>query len=199
MPACVSQETTSLQLPLFAELGVESLPVGMSGLTTKETRFVLAFLRTGLAATAAREAGYSDPEADASKIRKRPAIAAILTQAATQAAGNASALARRAWERSQALHDELQRIRPEVQRIRAMPLPNDDEARSLHMAGLRFVEDRERWLFDQATKQDSLLVAMHQKLEVKVSGSVEHTHVVLTAKLTQELQEARRAALTRGN
>lgn len=187
------------QLPLFAEIGVESLPVGMADLTTKETRFVLAYLRTGLASTAAREAGYSDPEADAAKIRRRPAVARVLNEAATTASANANGLARRVWERSQALHDELTALRPQIAAMRAKGLPtpcgDEDKCRSEYITRLAFLEQRERYLLDAATKQDGLLVQLHAKLEVKVSGSVDHNHVVIGPDQLAELAQARREAL----
>ena len=187
------------QLPLFAELGVESLPVGMSDLTAKETRFVLAYLRTGLASSAAREAGYADPEADAAKIRRRPAVARILNASATSAAANASGLAKRVWERSQAYHEELQQIRPKIAAMRALGLPtpcsDEDKCRIEYEKRLAFLEQSERFLVDAARKQDALLVQLHAKLEVKVSGTVDHQHVVITPEKLAELAQARREAL----
>ena len=189
------------QLALFADIGVEALPSGMADLTGKETRFVLAYLRTGLASVAAREAGYADPEADAAKIRRRPAVAAVLTQAATGAAGNASAMARRVWERSQAYHDELRALWPQILALRSKGLPtpcsDEDKCRSEFLARLAFLEQRERFLVDAATKQDQLLATLHAKIELNVSGTIDHahTHVVLTGEKMAELVAARREAL----
>ena len=189
------------QLPLFAEIGVAELPAGMADLTAKETRFVLAYLRTGLASTAAREAGYSDPEADAAKIRRRPAVARILNASATSAAGNAGALAKRIWERSQAFHDELQQIRPKIAAMRALGLPtpcsDEDKCRTEYITRLAFLEQRERFLVEAATKQDQLLATLHSKIELNISGTVDHahTHVVLTGQKMAELVAARREAL----
>ena len=187
------------QLSLFAEIGVAELPVGMADLTTKETRFVLAYLRTGLASTAAREAGYADPEADAAKIRRRPAVARILNASATSAAANANGLAKRVWERSQAYHDELQQIRPKIAAKRSAGLPkpcsDEDKCRSEYEKELAFLEQRERFLVDAASKQDALLVQLHAKLEVKVTGSVDHNHMVVGPEQLAELAQARREAL----
>lgn len=189
------------QLALFAALGVAELPVGMADLTAKETRFVLAYLRTGLASTAAREAGYSDPEADAAKIRRRPAVARILNASATSAASNAAGLARRVWERSQAFHDELQQIRPKIAALRAEGLPTpsgeEDKCRTEYIMRLAFLEQRERFLVDSATKQDQLLATLHSKIELNISGTIDHahTHVVLTGQKMAELVAARREAL----
>ena len=189
------------QLALFAALGVAELPVGMADLTAKETRFVLAYLRTGLASTAAREAGYADPEADAAKIRRRPAVARILNASATSAAGNASGLAKRVWERSQAYHAELQQLRPQIAALRDKGLPtpcsDEDKCRSEYLSQLAFLEQRERFLVEAATKQDQLLAALHSKIELQVSGTIDHahTHVILTNQKMAELVAARREAL----
>ena len=189
--------TTAGQLSLFAELGVETLPVGMADLTAKQSRFVVAYLRTGLAATAAREAGYSDPEADAAKIRRCPAVAAVLNQACRSAAGNATALAAGMWQRMQAYRAEWEALYPELRTMRTEDLPADEEARALHLARLRFLEDRERQINAELAKIETTL----KGIEIKVDGSLEHhhTHAVLTPQLAQELAQARREALPRGN
>ncbi|HLP07932.1 MAG TPA: hypothetical protein VK178_07185 [Opitutaceae bacterium] len=192
-------EPESKQLSLFAEIGVETLPAGMADLSGKETRFVLAYLRTGLASTAAREAGYADPEADAAKIRRRPAVAAVLHQAATGAAANANGLAKRVWERSQAYHEELQALRPKIaaERAKGLPTPtcDTDKCRSEYEKRLAFLEQRERFLVEATAKADGLLVQLHAKLEINVSGSVDHNHFVVTPDRLKELAAARREAL----
>lgn len=129
-----------------------------------ETRFVLGFLRTGLAATAAREAGYSDPEADAAKIRKRPKVAAVLTQVATAAAGNATALVRRVWERSQATHADWQIARNKPD-------------------GLRSTKE-EAELLSAANTTDKLLGSLLGMDQLNISGAVAINHTI-----PPELQE----------
>lgn len=194
--------TSPEQLPLFAEIGVEALPAGMADLTGKETRFVLAYLRTGLASAAAREAGYSDPEADAAKIRKRPAIAAVLAQASRTAAGNAAALAAGMWQRMQAYRAEWEKIYPELREMRAkglpMPCGEDDPCRKNYLDRLHFLEGRENKINAELAKIESTL----KGIEIKVDASVDHhhTHTILTPQLAQQLVTARREALaTRGN
>lgn len=169
--------TTSGQLPLFADLGVDTLPVGMAALSTKERSFVLGFLRTGLAATAAREAGYSDPEADASKIRKRPKIAAVLAQVCRTAGANSSALAAKMWQQQQAYFAEWQEIYPQVRTLRAaglpMPCSDEDKCQRNYLDKLRFLEDRERFVTSEMAKAAVFL----KGIDINLSGglALEHT------------------------
>lgn len=153
--------TTPGQLSLFAEIGVDALPSGMAGLSQKEQRFVLAYLRTGLASAAAREAGYADPEADACKIRKRPQIVAVVTQAREAAAGNARALAADMWQRAQAYRAEWAEIYPELRALRAkglpMPCSEEDKCQAIYLQRLNFLEGRERAINAELAKIEATL------------------------------------------
>lgn len=112
------QDATEQQLHL-ADIGIDELPVGMAALTGKEQRFIVEFVRNGgLAAPAARAAGYSDPEADATKIRRKPKIAAILAQIARAASVNAVTLVTRVSQRSQAAHYDWDRERNKPEGLR---------------------------------------------------------------------------------
>lgn len=115
----MTQDPAPLQLPLFADFGVDTLPDGMADLSAKQTKFVLAFLRTRQSATAAREAGYSDPEADGARIRRSPKVARVLTQVAAAAATSAVALIGRVGERSQAAHSDWQEARHKPEGLRS--------------------------------------------------------------------------------
>lgn len=171
------EPATTRQLQLFAEIGVDSLPTGMAALTTRERTFVMGFLRTGLAATAAREAGYSDPEADASKIRKRPKIAAVLAQACRTAGANSSALAAKMWQQQQAYFAEWQEIYPKVRALRAagLPLPcsDEDKCQKNYLDVLHFLEDREKFVTSEMAKAAMFL----KGIDINLSGglAIEHT------------------------
>lgn len=170
--------TTPGQLSLFAEIGVDAAPVGLADLSLKEQRFVLAYLRTGLAASAAREAGYADPEADACKIRKRPGVVAVITQACRAAGANAEQLAADMWRRKQVYLAEWAELYPQIRKIRAegLPLPcgDDDPCQRNYLARLNFLEGRERFVAGELARIEGAL----KGIDLNVTGAVQHQHIL---------------------
>jgi hypothetical protein len=159
---CQSIET-QLALPGLAEVtGLAELPLGFSELNRKQQTFVQRYLAHGNTMRAAREAGYADPESEGHRLSRRPAIAAVLAQAGARVAKDADALLRRAMERSVWLHNELR------------------EQRAKRMDSANGVGDtrRERELFEQCARADTLVAALLGKLNVNVNGSIEHNHRV---------------------
>lgn len=169
---------TPKQLPLFADIGADELPAGMAALTRQEQGFVLSYLRTGLASVAAREAGYADPEADAAKIRRRPKVAAVLTQASRAAGGNAAALAAAMWQRKQAYRAEWEEIYPQIRAMRAAGLPikanDEDRTQANYLDRLHFLENREKFLAGELARIEGLL----KGIEITVTGAVQHQHTL---------------------
>lgn len=86
-------------------IGIEEVPTGFASLTKKQQQFVLAYLRTGIACQAAKEAGYADPESEGSITLHSPKVQAVIAQAALPLAKNADRLIERAANRSRALHE----------------------------------------------------------------------------------------------
>ena len=109
--ATTRKPETQPDLPGLAEafkaIGLESLPLGVTRLTRRQTRWCLEFLRTGNASEAARRAGYSSPTSDGSKVHRNAAVSSFLAQAAGPVAKEATQLIIRVAERSKALHAML--------------------------------------------------------------------------------------------
>lgn len=110
-PATHRETAQQAELPGMAEacvaVGLAAMPAGFAKLTRRQRLFVVGFLDTGNATDSARNAGYSDPESDGSKVQKHPEVAAILAQAGVEVAKNADQLVKRAGLRSLALHAEF--------------------------------------------------------------------------------------------
>jgi hypothetical protein len=141
----------------FASVGVDALPLGVARLSRRERIFLLEYLRTGTATEAARRAGYSMPESNASKLLKNNGIAACLAQAGVEVAKNVDQLVMRASERSRVLHTMF---RAEVEKSEEQR----DEKRICQLAGI-------------ADRADMLLGSLLGKIGgMHVSGGVHHTH-----------------------
>lgn len=91
----------------FRSVGIDNLPTGVSELTPREQRFALEYLRTGLWTSAAKAAGYRDPEKNAGKLRKNRGLMTFLAQASTALTEETKQLVIRAEERSRALQQLL--------------------------------------------------------------------------------------------
>jgi phage terminase small subunit len=185
----------SPQLTLFRELGVDAAPVGVSELTRKQQTFVLAYLRTGIASAAAREAGYSDPEADACKLRKQPVIQAVIAQASRAAGANAEALVAGMWRRKQAYLAEWEELYPRLREKRVSPVPLNEDFRKVREAELAELEARERVINAELGKIESTLKGIDVKVEGEVDHHVRGNVVVLNEELAKQLVEMRRETL----
>lgn len=157
------EPTTSTQPELpgmdvaCASVGLSDIPSGFSKLTKKQRDFTLTYLRTGNATAAAREAGYSDPESDATKVQKAPEVAAILAQAGIVVAKDADQLIKRASVRSRSLHQlyEAELAKPESLRNTAQLLK----------------------LSAELNRADGLLGSLIGKITgVHHTGEIKHTH-----------------------
>ena len=149
---------------LFASVGLSDAPMGLASLTAKQRAFVLHFLATGLATESARKAGYSDPESYGAKCQKMPEVAAVLKQVASRMTTDAQALIKRMVDRSVWLHNDLLAER-------AKEVPN---------------LKRQRDLVEMLARHDGQLAAFFKRLDVSVSGEVQHTH---SGKITVEQRE----------
>lgn len=144
---------------ICADVGLDTVPAGLSKLTRKQRDFTLAYLRTGNASEAARSAGYSDPGSDGAKVQKTPEVAAVLAQAVLPVAKNADQIIRRASERSRIAHTMVER-----------EMAKPETTRSL--------KTLREWM-DIANKTDALLGTLLGKIQgVHVSGEVKHSHNV---------------------
>lgn len=145
-----------------AGIGLAELPQGLADLTKRQRDFVFAYLKTGSATEAARQAGYADPAPEGSKALRNPKVAAVLAQAALPIAKDADQLVRRAAQRSIALHHLF---------IEELNKP----ATLLSVAQLLKLEQA-------ANKADALLGSLLGKITgVNVSGEVKHTHEAVGA------------------
>ncbi len=166
---------------ICADVGLESVPVGLSSLTPKQRTYVVELLRTGNASEAARSAGYSNPGSDGAKVKKAPEVAAVLAQAMLPVAKNVDLLVRRVSERSRIAHTMVERemAKPET---------------------LRSNKTLREWM-DAANKADALLGTLLGKIQgVHVSGEVKHTHkhagiTTIPAEALPAFAELRRAVI----
>lgn len=96
---------TAAQLE-FAALGISDLPEGVSALTSREMKFVAAYLSHGQMRQAAIEAGYSEESAAsiASETLRKPKVAAFYRRCAEQLAGESRTVLRSAFERHAIYH-----------------------------------------------------------------------------------------------
>jgi len=152
--------TAQLELPLVAEafrgVGVETLPHGLSELTSKQRGFVLSYLKTGNAKEAARLSGVN--ETGASKMLKKPSVLRFVNVLAQQVASNGDQLVRRKWELSVSLHHELMELRSKTPEERT-----------------GYEERREAQLVKMINQTDTLLAALLNRLGVKLSGELTTT------------------------
>jgi len=90
----------------FAAAGVGTLPDGVSELTRKEMRFVVAVLEHGQMARAAIEAGYSPESAGqiASETLRKPKVLGFYRRCLDKVASQAELVVRRIYERSVVFH-----------------------------------------------------------------------------------------------
>jgi hypothetical protein len=169
---------------ICADVGLDTVPAGISKLTRKQRDFTLAYLRTGNASEAARLAGYSDPGSDGVKVQKMPEVAAVLAQAALPVAKNAEQIIRRVSERSRIAHHMVERemAKPETTRSN---------------------KTLREWM-DVANKADALLGTLLGKIQgVHISGEVKHAHThthngsltVIPAEALPAFAEIRRAVV----
>lgn len=168
-PEPAPQTKTQPELPgmdaACASVGLADIPAGFAKLTKKQREFTLAYLRTGNSTAAAREAGYSDPESDGTKVKKAPEVAAILAQAGIAVAKDADQLIKRASIRSRALHQlfEAELAKPETLRSTAQLLK----------------------LSAELNRADGLLGSLIGKITgIHHTGEVKHTHGGAVAAIT---------------
>jgi hypothetical protein len=152
---------------MFEAVGLMDLPLGASALNKRQLEFCLHYLKSGSALQAATAAGYSDPEAHASKILKHPAVAVFLAKSISKVAGNADQLVSRVWERSIDLHAEIKRLR---------------EGKSSDWK-------KERELITAVNQTDTLLGSLIGKLVLKIEGSITHEHTVITPEARAQIIE----------
>lgn len=140
---------------MFAAVGLDTMPHGASELTAKQLRFALAYLDCGNATQAAREVGYS--ENNTGKLLKGNGLSRFLTLAVKPVAQNGDQLVRRKWELSVSLHHELMELRGKAKK----------EASEMK---------RERSLVRMSNQTDMLLAALLNRLGIKLTAEVTHTH-----------------------
>lgn len=142
---------------LFAAAGLDTLPIGAADLNPKQLRFAIAYLNCGNATQAAKEAGYSEDNAE--KLRKNTAVTRFLNGAIKTVAQNGDQLLRRKFELSVSYHAELKELR-------AIPLKKKTEKQ------LR----RENSVSLMAVRNDTLIAAMLNRLGIKLTGEVNVSH-----------------------
>lgn len=174
-PALASNQ----QLSLFADSGVDELPAGMAELSLKQAAFVAGYLANGgNAAAAAREAGYADPEADATKILRSKKVVTVVVQARRSAAVNVVHMLATARAELQAYEKELAEIYPKVRDMVAKGLPikvsDDDRAQANYRDQLNHWRQRERDLNQEIAARRKLLCG--EKHEI--AAAVQHTHTL---------------------
>ena len=118
--------STQLALPGFEAVGIEQkdIPEGVSDLSSRELKFVQAYLRHGQVRRAAVDAGYKAETAhvSGSRLLKKAKVAAFLRKCVNRAGQNATALVGRVFERSTMLHAKATEAGQEVQELEDLVL-----------------------------------------------------------------------------
>jgi hypothetical protein len=164
-----SSTPATVQSPAQAELFDASSASGWAALTPREQRFVQALLEGNNQTKAAEIAQIANtPNAQAvgaHRLVRQPRVRAVLGQLWTRAGASMTGTLRQAAE------------------IQARAFAQWQEGSS----SANRKEAFEEWL-----RASTLLASIHGKLQIKVEGSVEHRHYVITPEMESDLIEARR-------
>lgn len=188
------------QLLLFEAIGVAELPQGFGDITGREQRFVLALLRHGQMAKAAVEAGYSETSAGsiASETLRKPKVFAFYQRCLGALASNADKLTQRVAERSLVLHQKAMEAAQVVADLDELILVAEKQNTGKAGTTTEYETRREQAAKAEkhyttlANQTDTLLASLLGKLNLNVSGTVTHNHVIVNDKLAAELVAARK-------
>lgn len=151
--------------------GIAEAPAGFHSLSSREQKFVLAYLQSGSTTAAAKSAGYGQPSRG-SELRKKPDVSAVIAQALRQGGATPERNAARIEEAAVYWH---QRSLDET--------VGSKERRECAAAAHRYA---------------TLLASIHGKLGLNLTGHIHHTgEIRVTVDKQREIAESRKRYLER--
>lgn len=202
---------------LLAEVGAAEeadLPAGFSELSAREARFVCNLLKHGQLAQAAAEAGYKDGEGSrdglyvtASRLLRRPKIHRFYRSCIRKIAESGDKTVERVAERSVLLHAkavESGQKAADLQQLILLSRKTEDgthgdngvskDVREYETALAKAMKE-ERHYMGLANQTDTLLASLLGKLQLSISGEVDHNHYTIPAGALEGFAHMRRDSL----
>jgi phage terminase small subunit len=173
--------------------GIEELPEGVGDLSKRELRFLRNLVSHGQKAKAALEAGYgttiNSAAVAASKLLRKGKILRVYQQCLGSLSKNAEEVVKRTCERSVFLHAKAMEAAQEVEELDGLLLasrkdtysdvgengPSVEQVTEWETRRTKMVRE-ERHYVSLANQTDTLLASLLGKLNVNVSGAVNHNH-----------------------